>query len=378
MSASIRRPRSRAAPSPDPRSAPDPSLLTPPAAEGLAPRLLEIANAGALCLAISVGHRAGLFEALARLRDGGTSEEIAAEAELDPRYVREWLGAVAAGGLVEIRPDEGTYHLPKSHAELLTWRGATGNLAVMMRWIPLLSRVEDRLLGCFKEGGGLGYEEYPGFHETMAELSGQTVVAALFDAILPLEPDLAPRLRFGLDVLDVGCGQGRAVLAMASEFPSSSFHGIDISRQAIERARSEAREMGLHNVRFSVADAALLDEAASFDLVTAFDAIHDQAHPDRVLANIRRALRTGGLFLMQDIATHSDVADNLDHPLGAFLYTLSFGHCMSVSLSQGGAGLGTCWGRHQARTLLEAAGFSSIERHTLPHDILNDFYLVRP
>lgn len=378
MSTSIRRPRPRAAASPGSRSALDPSLPNPSSAEGLASRLLEIANAGALCLAISVGHRAGLFDALARLRNGGTADEIAREAELDPRYVQEWLGALAAGGLVEIRGEDGTYHLPKGYAELLTWRGASANLAVVMRWIPLLSRVEDRLLGCFREGGGLGYEEYPGFQETMAELSGQTVVAALFDAILPLEPELAPRLRHGLDVLDVGCGQGRAVLAMASEFPSSSFHGIDISRQAIERARAEAREMGLHNARFTVADAALLEDPACFDLVTAFDAIHDQAHPDRVLANIRRSLRPDGLFLMQDIATHSDVADNLDHPLGPFLYTLSFGHCMSVSLSQGGAGLGTCWGRRQARTLLEAAGFSGIERHTLPHDILNDFYLIRP
>lgn len=350
----------------------------PPGDPELAPRLLEIANAGALCFAISIGHRAGLFDALARLRHGGTADEIAAEAGLDPRYVREWLGAVAAGGLVELLQEGPTYHLPESHAALLTGRGAPGNMAAMMRWIPLLARVEDRLLECFQEGGGLGYEEYPRFQETMAELSGQTVVAALFDAILPLEPELTHRLRFGIDVLDVGCGQGRAILAMASEFPSSRFHGLDISREAIDKARSEAREMGLHNARFTVADAALLDEPASRDLVTAFDAIHDQARPQRVLSNIRKSLRPDGLFLMQDIATHSDVARNLDHPLGAFLYTLSFGHCMSVSLSQGGAGLGTCWGRSEARRLLEAAGFSTIERHTLPHDILNDFYLVRP
>jgi 2-polyprenyl-3-methyl-5-hydroxy-6-metoxy-1,4-benzoquinol methylase len=248
----------------------------------------------------------------------------------------------------------------------------------MMQWIPLIAGVEDRLLGCFREGGGLGYEAYPRFQETMAELSGQTVVAALFDAILPLDPELVPRLRFGLDLLDVGCGQGRAVLAMASEFPSSRFHGLDISHEAVTRARAEAQEMGLHNARFSVADAALLDAPASYDVVTAFDAIHDQAHPERVLSNIRRALRPGGLFLMQDIATHSDLAGNLDHPLGPFLYTLSFGHCLSVSLAQGGAGLGTCWGRGRAEALLREAGFTQMERHALPHDILNDFYLLRP
>jgi SAM-dependent methyltransferase len=359
-----------------------PRLAGPPSpadeAAGLAPRLLDIANSGALCLAISIGHRAGLFDALARLEAGGTADDVAGEAGLEPRYVREWLGAVASGGLVELMAGGDRYRLPKGHARLLSRRGAPGNLAGMMQWIPLIAGVEDRLLGCFREGGGLGYEAYPRFHEIMAELSGQTVVAHLFDAILPLDPELVPRLRCGLDLLDVGCGQGRAVLAMASEFPSSRFHGLDISHDAVGRARAEAREMGLHNVRFSVGDAALLDAPASYDVVTAFDAIHDQAEPERVLANIRRTLRPGGLFLMQDIATHSDIADNLDHPLGPFLYTLSFGHSLSVSLARGGAGLGACWGRRRAETLLGAAGFTQRERHALDHDVLNDVYLLRP
>lgn len=345
---------------------------------GLAPRLLEIANAGALCLAISIGHRAGLFDALARLEGGGTVDEVAREAELDPRYVGEWLGAMASGGLVEVVPEAETYRLPGEHARFLSRRGAPGNLAVMMQWIPLIAGVEERLLACFREGGGLGYDAYPRVREVVAELSGQTVVAALFDTILPLDPELVPRLRCGVDVLDVGCGRGRAILAMASEFPSSRFHGLDISHDAVHRARAEAREMGLHNARFSVADAALLDAPAAYDVVTAFDAIHDQAEPERVLANIRRALRPGGLFLMQEIATHSDVADSLDHPLGPFLYTLSFGHSLSVSLARGGSGLGACRGRRRVEALLRAAGFTQMERHGLPNDVLNDLYLMRP
>lgn len=350
----------------------------PATAPSFAQHLLTIADHGALCLAISLGHRSGLFDVMGGLRAPATSDEIAAAAGLDPRYVREWLAAVTAGGIVELQEDRVRYLLPDEHAAVLTRRADPGNLAVLMQWIPLLGGVEDRVLECFHEGGGLPYDAYPRFHEVMAELSGQTVVSALFDAILPLSPELPGRLRDGIDVLDVGCGQGRAVLAMASEFPSSRFHGLDISSDAIARARREAEEMGLRNVRFSVADAALMEEVAAYELITAFDAIHDQARPRTVLANIRRALRPDGLFLMQDIATHTEVADNLQHPLGAFLYTLSFTHCMSVSLAQGGAGLGTCWGRRQARELLEDAGFREPELHSLPHDILNDFYLVRP
>jgi SAM-dependent methyltransferase len=351
---------------------------TPASSSDFARHLLTVADHGALCLAISLGHRSGLFDTMAGLRASATADEIAEGAGLDARYVREWLAAVAAGGIVELDADGGRYRLPEEHAALLSRRAAPGNLAVLMQWIPLMGGVEDRVLECFREGGGLPYEAYPRFHEVMAELSGQTVVSALFDAILPLDPELPSRLRNGIDVLDVGCGRGRAVLAMASEFPSSRFHGLDISPEAIARARDEADEMALRNVRFSVADAALLHEDDAYDLVTAFDAIHDQARPDAVLANILRALRPDGLFLMQDIATHSDVADNLGHPLGAFLYTLSFTHCMSVSLAQGGAGLGACWGRRQARDLLLGAGFGEPELHTLPHDVLNDFYLVRP
>jgi len=359
-------------------SAPTLPTAAAAASSDFARHLLTVADHGALCLAISLGHRTGLFDVLAGYRASATPDQLAEAAGLDVRYVREWLAAVTAGGIVELDPDGERYRLPEAHAAVLSRRASPGNLAVLMQWIPLLGGVEDRVLACFREGGGLPYEAYPRFHEVMAELSGQTVVSALFDAILPLDPTLPSRLRNGIDVLDVGCGRGRAVLAMASEFPSSRFHGLDISPEAIDRAREEADEMALRNVRFTVADAALLEEEGAYDLVTAFDAIHDQARPETVLANIRRTLRPDGLFLMQDIATHSDVADNLDHPLGAFLYTLSFTHCMSVSLAQGGAGLGTCWGRRRARDLLLDAGFGEPELHALPHDVLNDFYLVRP
>jgi hypothetical protein len=66
-----------------------------------------------------------------------------------------------------------------------------------------------------------------------------------------------------------------------------------------------------------------------------------------VLAGIARALRPGGVYLMQDIAGSSRMHENLDHPLGPFLYTVSCLHCMSVSLAQGGAGLGAMWGEQR-------------------------------
>ncbi len=135
------------------------------------------------------------------------------------------------------------------------------------------------------------YSAYPRFHEVMAEESAQTVVAALTDHILPLVPGLIERLENGIEVLDVGCGSGRALNCMARAYPNSCFTGYDISEEAIARARAEAEEHGTKNVHFEVRDVAALGEEASYDLITTFDVIHDQAKPASVLRGIAQALR---------------------------------------------------------------------------------------
>jgi ubiquinone/menaquinone biosynthesis C-methylase UbiE len=221
------------------------------------------------------------------------------------------------------------------------------------------------------------YEAYARFHQVMAEESEQSVVAGLDQHVLPLVPGLVGRLREGLDVLDLGCGSGRALLHLARRFPRSRFTGFDLEAAAIEAARGEARRARLENVRFEVRDAARLDEERAFDLVTTFDAIHDQARPDLALAGIRRALRPGGTYLMQEIKARAEHADNASNPLAAFLYAISCMHCMAVSLAHGGMGLGACWGRETALRMLAEAGFREVSLHELEHDLMNDWYVAR-
>ena len=344
-------------------------------AEAFAERMMDILNSASLALTTSIGHRTGLFDAMAGLPPS-TTEQIASAANLNERYVREWLAAMVVGRIIEHDPEDETYYLPQEHAAFLARAAAPDNIAAFAQWVPLLGSVEDGIVECFKEGGGVPYSAYDRFHEVMAEESGQTIVAALTDHILPLVPGLAERLTAGIDVLDVGCGSGRALNLMARTFPNSRFVGYDFSEEAIARARAEADEYGTANVRFEVKDVADLDEEAGYDLITTFDAVHDQAKPAKVLKGIARALRDDGVYLMQDIAASSHVHDNLEHPLGTFLYTVSTMHCMTVSLAQDGEGLGTMWGEEKAREMLEEAGFTKVKVEQLPHDPFNNYFII--
>lgn len=339
-------------------------------------RMANILNSGALSLMISIGHRTHLFDTMAQL-EPATSERIADIANLNERYVREWLGAMVTGHIVDYNPDTNCYHLPPEHAQHLTRAASPNNAAAATQFIPMLAQVEDKILNCFKNGGGVSYSEYARFQEVMADESDQTVRAALIDDILPLAPHVVEQLEKGIDVLDIGCGSGRALNLLASTFPNSRFTGYDISAEGIERARIEADHLGCDNVQFHVVDAALMIDIERYDLIVVFDAIHDQAMPQHVLDNIHRALKPDGTFLMQDISGTSHVDEDVNHPMGPLLYTISCLHCMTVSLAQGGAGLGAMWGRELAEKMLAQAGFQNVCVHELEHDPMNLFYVVK-
>ncbi|QDU93280.1 class I SAM-dependent methyltransferase [Lignipirellula cremea] len=344
--------------------------------ESFADRLLGLLNGSALTMMISIGHRTGLFDVMAQLPPS-TLEEIAAAAELQPRYVREWLHAMTTGRIVEYAPAEKTFRLPAEHAALLTRAASPNNLATVTQFAAVLGSVEDAVVEKFRHGGGVHYCQYSRFHEVMAEESGQTVVAGLMEHILPLAPGLLERLELGIDVLDVGCGSGRAMIHLAARFPRSRFTGLDFSDEAIATARNLVDQLGLANITFLIGDAASPLPPASFDLITAFDAIHDQIEPAAVLRQINNGLRDDGLFLMQDIAGSSHVENNLAHPLAPFMYTISCMHCMTVSLANDGAGLGAMWGKELALEMLQEAGFPQVEVRELEHDFMNYYYLAQ-
>ena len=343
-------------------------------AEAFGGQMIGILNNGFLGLMTSIGHRTGLFDTMAGLPPS-TTQQIAGAAKLNERYVREWLAAMVTGGIVEHDPAASTYRLPPEHAISLTRASGPNNLATVTQYLALCGNVEDALVESFRNGGGVPYSQFAKFQQLQAEESAQIIDAALIDVTLPLIPGIVERLQKGIDVLDVGCGQGHAINTMANAFPNSRFTGYDFSEEGVAAGNAEARQLGLTNARFVAQDAATIGETAAFDMITAFDAIHDQADPTKVLANVSRALRPGGVFLMVDIAGSSNLHENLEHPLGPMLYSISTMHCMTVSLALDGEGLGTMWGEQKAQELLAEAGFHDIIVKQVEGDIFNNYYI---
>jgi len=350
--------------------------LDPHKADQFGKKVLDMLNLSGLAFMMSIGHRTGLFDTLASLPPS-TSEEIAARAGLNERYVREWLGAMLTGGVVVYDPASRKFSLPIEHSSMLTRAAGSDNIAALAQYFAVLGSVEDRVVESFEKGGGVDYSEFKRFQEVMAADSGQSVVPALFDHILPLVPEIVAKLEKGIEVLDIGFGRGIALTMMAERFPNSRFIGYEISEEGIDYARSKARERGLENLQFLYQDASTIDDVGRFDLICTFDAVHDQAKPMELLKNINRALKPDGIYLMQDIDAHTPVEQNIDHPLGTLLYSISTMHCMTVSLARGGEGLGTMWGIELAQEMLAEAGFESVEIKRLSHDIQNCYFICR-
>ena len=344
-------------------------------AEEFAARVIDSIDSASLAILLSIGHQTGLFDTMAQLPPS-TSAQIADAAGLNERYVREWLGGMTSGRVLEYDPVAAAYTLPAQRAAFLTRAAGPDNLARTAQFLPMLGEIEQKIVGCFRAGGGLSYTEYPRFHGLMAENSGEVFDASLVDTILPLVAGLPERLRAGADLADFGCGSGHAVNVMAQAFPDSRFTGIDFSDEGLAVGAAEAKRLGLTNATFEQHDLADMDVTEAYDVITAFDAIHDQAHPDRVLRNIYEALRAGGVFLMVDIKASSQLEDNVGVPLATYIYTVSTMHCMSVSLASDGAGLGTAWGRQLALTMLGDAGFKDVRVEEIDTDPINYYYIA--
>jgi ubiquinone/menaquinone biosynthesis C-methylase UbiE len=323
-----------------------------------------------------IGDRLGIFKAMA---DGTamTTHQIAERTGLIERYVREWAATMAAAGYLDYSPDR-TFRMNTAQAMVLANEDNTFYQAGAFQYAVACYRQISKLMDAFKDGGGVPFSDYgPEIVEAIDRLfhvGYETWVAADW---IPAVPDIHDRLKGGGEAAEVGCGAGQCLIPVALAFPNSRFYGFDVDPTSIERARQKAQRAGLVNrVCFEQIEAEQIPLRDRFDLVMAFNCIHDMVHPRRVLSAIRRILKPGGVLLWSE----ADASDRLEQNLNSFgrsLYGASTMHCLTVSLAHGGEGLGTVVGEDLAREMAREAGFTSFEKLPLKNPY-HQVFVARP
>lgn len=349
--------------------------VDPEAVEEFLGRVIGDAAATMTTVMCALGDRLGLFRTLA----GGpcSSAELARRAGVDERYAREWCNVLTAAGYLTHDGATGIYALPPAHVPVLADDGGPASFGGMHQILRSVLALIDPLEEHFRIGGGIPIEAYDDeFWTGLERTTGIGFDHLLVQEWIPQVAGLEEKLVAGADVADIGCGTGRALIRLAQAFPASRFHGFDVARNALERAEAAAEAAGVADrVRFSRLDATG-GLPGAYDVVTTFDVVHDAADPAALVRTARRALRDDGVWLVLEIHSHDELADAAG-PIGTLLYGISVMHCMTVSLSNGGAGLGTCGVPESVlRGLCLEAGFESVRRVCdAPLDVL---YEVRP
>jgi SAM-dependent methyltransferase len=335
--------------------------------------------AGALITSMcSIGDRLGLFTDLAE-SGPATSQELATRTGISERYAREWLNCLTAAGYLEHDEESGRYTMPPEYAPIFGQEGGPLSAGPFFGAVFAMERLSllGKLTDAFRTGAGISQQSYgEDWQVVMERLSAAAYDHQLVQEWIPSDPRLEMLLKTGGTVADIGCGAGRALVRLAEGYPNSHFTGFDQSAEAVSLARAKAAAAGVAD-RLSIRQ---IDAAhglpGSFDLITAFDVIHDAADPIGLLRAMRSALAPGGIALVLEPNSGESLADNAG-PGGAMLYAISIVYCMSTSLAAGGAALGMAGlPESKLRVLAKEAGFTSLER--IATDPMNAVYALRP
>jgi 2-polyprenyl-3-methyl-5-hydroxy-6-metoxy-1,4-benzoquinol methylase len=324
----------------------------------------------------SIGDRLGLFKQLAQAP--ATSEQLATRADINERYAREWLGAMASAGYVEYDPESRRFTLPTEHLPVLAQENGPIFFGGVHQMLAGMVGPLNQLIQAFQRGGGVPQSAYDhNMWDGLERFTAGWFENLLIPVWLPAMPEVQAKLEQGTVLADVGCGRGRALIKLAEAFPRSRYVGYDVFEPTIAQATAHAQAAGVADrVRFEQRDVSTgLPE--QYDVITTFDVIHDAIDPRGLLRAIRQALRPDGRYVCLDI----NCADHLEGnagPLGSFFYGVSVLYCMTTSLSGHGEGLGTVGlPEGKLHELAREAGFSSMRRVPLENPF-NNLYELQP
>ena len=328
-------------------------------------RMHSMLNESAAALLVSIGHRCGLFETMAEL-GWVSSERLATLSDLSESYVQEWLRAMHASAIIEYDGATDRYILPAEHCSALTGQTESANIAALMQQIPLLAAAEDEVSLAFRHGSGVHPRDFPRFQAVIDDVARELTPANI-DDILSFAPELTKKLTEGISVLDIGCGSGQLVVELARRFPRSTFTGIDISPEAIRRARKAQLRSNADNVTFEPGNALQAARLGSFELVLACSVIRDGENPAAMLTAIEEALVPGGWLLIQEARVPDPQMIAQNRVPAAFLLAQSCILGISHSLALGGDGMGSSLDNTRLRHMLQQAGFQDMQA-TGPQD----------
>lgn len=325
-------------------------------------------------LLIHLGDRLGLFRAMAS-GEPTTAPALAAATGLHERWVLEWLRGLGAADLLDTTDGVMFSLSPVGRAVLVDEDDLAFSAGAFAGGFP--SDYVDRLAEAFRTGIGPDYDSRgaAGAHVTERMLA-PWARTALVPVILPRLDGVVAKLEAGGRVLDLGCGGGVAMAAIARAFPGAEVHGVDLSRHAIDRA--EANLAGIPNASVRHGRAEDVTDAGAYDLVLTFDCLHDMTRPADAVAAVRRAVKDDGTWLVKEIRCSSSWEDNRRNPMLAMLYGTSVSSCMASALSEpGGAGLGTVGlPAELLRSMAADVGFSRFAVHDV-EDPANLYYEIR-
>ena len=324
----------------------------------------------------TIGDRLGLFKQLAQ--GPATSRQLAARADINERYAREWLGAMASAGYVEYEPASERFTLPAEHIPVLAQENGPVFFGGMHQMLAGMVGPLNQLIQAFQHGGGVPQSAYDhNMWDGLERFTAGWFENLLIPVWLPAMPEVQAKLERGALVADVGCGRGKALIKMAQAFPRSRYVGYDIFEPTIAQATAHAQAAGVADrVRFEHRDvSAGLPE--QYDVITTFDVVHDAVDPRGLLRAIRQALHSDGRYVCLDINCAGHLEGNAG-TLGSLFYGVSVLYCMTTSLAGHGEGLGTVGlPAGKVHELCKEAGFSSVRRVPLENPF-NNLYEVTP
>jgi SAM-dependent methyltransferase len=342
-------------------------------------QLVSDYNAAMASALVYIGDRNHLFTAL----DGAgwvTPDELAAKTGQSTRYLREWLSAMACSGYVAYDRESDRFTLPPEQAFCLANADSPAYFSGLFEMLPTWYGNAPKVAEAFKTGKGVPQQEYgEEFWHGFERFTRAQFLNHLTQHWIPAIPGLEAKLQAGARVADIGCGNGQAILILAEAYPRSQFIGYDNYELAAANARKRAADAGVDGrVRYELRDV-VTGIPGRYDLITVFDTVHDMVDPVGALRALRQALAPDGVLLWTEFNVSGDLTENLANPLNLakFTYSASTLYCMTTSLSQGGAGIGTCMGPRKAEELAQEAGFGSFRRLPI-EDPFTVVYEVRP